>query len=188
MKLGTLVAILLLALAASLTLTASQAQTPSTPTAPAPTPTQSVAPVAASAPEQPVPFSHKQHAGALQLPCEFCHTPSRSGETVAIPQAAACMQCHQTMATSDPGVQNLASYAKTNATIPWVRVYQLPSFVSFSHKVHMEHGSTCQECHGQVAQRDRLYKETDISMAGCMNCHRAKKASLDCDTCHTLEQ
>ncbi|MHB1936593.1 MAG: cytochrome c3 family protein [Acidobacteriaceae bacterium] len=139
-------------------------------------------------PVQPVPFSHKQHAGTLNMPCEYCHTPSRSGETLAIPRASFCMQCHQTIATDNPGVQKLAAYAKSNATIPWVRIYELPSFVSFSHKVHLQHGATCQECHGPVAERARMYKESDISMAGCVNCHRAKQASTDCSTCHTLEQ
>jgi Zn ribbon nucleic-acid-binding protein len=146
------------------------------------------APAELEGPMQPVPFSHKQHAGTLQLPCEFCHAPSRSGDTVKIPQAEMCMQCHQTMATGNPGVQKLASYAKTGATIPWARVYELPSFVSFSHKRHMKSGATCQECHGPVAERVQLYKESDISMAGCMNCHRAKNASLDCNTCHRIDQ
>jgi predicted CXXCH cytochrome family protein len=147
---------------------------------------QSTPPVAASGPEQPIPFSHKQHAGTLQLSCEFCHAPSKSGATLVIPQAAVCMQCHQSVATANPGVQKLANYAKTNATIPWVRVYQLPSFVTFSHRVHMEHGNTCTECHGEAAQQDRIYKATDISMAGCINCHRQKNAAVECDTCHTL--
>ena len=150
--------------------------------APNPTPAEMEGPV------QPIPFSHKQHAGTLQLPCEFCHAPSRTGETLKIPQAEMCMQCHETMATNDPGVQKLASYAKTGATIPWVRVYELPSFVSFSHKRHMKAGATCQECHGPVAERVRLYKESDISMAGCMNCHRAKNASVECNTCHRIDQ
>lgn len=139
-------------------------------------------------PVQPVPFSHKQHAGTLKMPCQYCHTLSRSGETLLIPQASFCMQCHQTIATDNPGVQKLAEYAKTDRTIPWVRIYELPSFVSFSHKVHLEHGATCEECHGAVAQRVRLYKESDISMATCVNCHRAKQASTDCSTCHMLEQ
>ncbi|MHB8303211.1 MAG: cytochrome c3 family protein [Acidobacteriaceae bacterium] len=150
--------------------------------------TQTVEAAPLRGPVQPVPFSHKQHAGTLQLPCEFCHAPVRRGETVAIPQAAQCMQCHQTMDTENPGVQKLASYAKDNATIPWVRVYELPSFVSFSHKTHMQRGATCQECHGPVAKRIQLYKESDISMAGCVNCHRAKKASVECDTCHRIDQ
>ncbi|MGB8477347.1 MAG: cytochrome c3 family protein [Acidobacteriaceae bacterium] len=137
---------------------------------------------------QPVPFSHKEHAGMLKMPCEYCHTLSRSGETLLIPRASFCMQCHQTIATDNPGVQKLAEYAKTDRTIPWVRIYELPSFVSFSHKVHLKHGATCEECHGEVAQRVRLYKASDISMATCVNCHRAKQASIDCSTCHMLEQ
>jgi hypothetical protein len=140
------------------------------------------------APMQPVPFSHKQHAGTLKMPCEYCHTPSRSGETLMIPRASFCMQCHQTLATDNPGVQKLAEYAKTDRTIPWVRIYELPSFVSFSHKVHLQHGATCEECHGAVAEHGQLYKEFDISMATCVNCHRAKQASIDCSTCHMLEQ
>ena len=149
---------------------------------------QNPTPALMEGPVQPIPFSHKQHAGTLQLPCEFCHAPSRTGETVKIPQAAACMECHETMAKNNPGVQKLASYAKSNTTIPWVRVYELPSFVSFSHKRHLKSGATCQQCHGPVAERVQLYQESDISMAGCMNCHRAKNASLDCNTCHRIDQ
>lgn len=151
-------------------------------------PVQNTAPTPLPGPAQPVPFSHKQHAGTLQLPCEFCHVVSRSGETVAIPRGVICMQCHQTMDTGDPGVQKLAAYAKLGTTILWIRIYQLPSFVNFSHKTHLLGGVTCQECHGPVQERVQLYKETDISMAGCISCHRAKKASIDCETCHMLEQ
>jgi Zn ribbon nucleic-acid-binding protein len=139
-------------------------------------------------PMQPVPFNHKQHAGTLKMPCEYCHTLSRSGETLLIPRASFCMQCHQTIATDNPGVQKLAEYAKTDRTIPWVRIYELPSFVSFSHKVHLQHGAACEQCHGAVAERVQLYKESDISMATCVNCHRARQASIDCSTCHMLEQ
>lgn len=184
--------VFLIGLAVLIVFSVSWAQTTPAPTssqaAQAPSSGQAPAPVAETGPEQPIPFSHKIHAGTVGLSCEFCHTMSKSGETLAIPQAATCMQCHATMATSNPGVQKLAGFAKAGRTIPWVRVYQLPSFVTFSHKTHLDHGNTCQECHGPVAQRDRLFMETDISMAGCMNCHRIKKASVECDTCHELEQ
>jgi Cytochrome c7 and related cytochrome c/Class III cytochrome C family len=159
---------------------------PATPAAIIPAPVQSSA--ASSAPDQPIAFSHKKHAGELQMRCKFCHAPSRSGETLAIPQAATCMSCHATVATFNPEIQKLANYAKASETIPWVRVYQLPSFVTFSHKVHVDHGNTCQECHGQVTERDQLFQESDISMGGCINCHRIKKASTECDTCHMLQQ
>jgi hypothetical protein len=60
--------------------------------------------------------------------------------------------------------------------------------VTFSHKMHLDHGNTCQECHGPVNERDQIFLETDISMGGCLNCHRLKKASTECDTCHMLQQ
>jgi hypothetical protein len=138
-------------------------------------------------PLQPIPFSHKIHAGRLKIECKYCHQPRKSGATLTIPQAADCMVCHRTLATSDPGVQRLAGYAKRNQLIPWVRVYQLPSFVHFSHKAHTSGGVTCQECHGDVAQQTHIFKASDISMGGCLKCHEAKKAPISCDTCHEID-
>jgi len=141
-----------------------------------------------AAPEQPLPFSHRNHAGTLGLTCETCHIVSRSGENLSIPQAVVCMRCHQTTAADKPVIQKLSNYAKSNATIPWIRIYQLPSFVTFSHKTHNDHGNTCLECHGPVATREQIFKEASLSMKWCVDCHTAKKASTDCNTCHTLQQ
>jgi predicted CXXCH cytochrome family protein len=124
----------------------------------------------------------------MSLPCQTCHTPSPSGEALRIPQAQVCMQCHQTVAADRPAIQKLASYAQSNSPIPWVRIYELQSFVTFSHKTHLDHGATCEQCHGAVSTRDRLSKESDLSMKWCVDCHTAKRASIDCNACHTLEQ
>ena len=94
------------------------------------------------------------------------------------------MDCHAAIKQDSPAIQRLAAAAKEGRAIQWMRVYAIPSFVDFSHRAHLEKGNTCQECHGPVAERDQLAKETDLTMAGCMNCHRAKKASLDCAYCH----
>ncbi len=149
---------------------------------------QPAAQAATSGPEQPLPYSHKKHAGTLGLPCETCHVASRSGESLSIPQAAVCMQCHQTIATDKPAIQKLSEYAKSNTPIRWIRIYELPSFVGFSHKTHIDHGNTCQECHGPVATREQMFKEAPLSMKWCVDCHTAKKASTDCNTCHSLQQ
>ncbi|HWF65840.1 MAG TPA: cytochrome c3 family protein [Acidobacteriaceae bacterium] len=156
--------------------------TSTTVSAPAQTARQALAPL------QPIPFSHKQHAGTLNMPCQYCHTTSRSGDAVLIPPATFCMQCHQTIDTTNPDIQKLAAYAKSNTPIPWIRIYELPSFVTFSHRTHLLHGATCQECHGPVAERTQLYKENDISMASCVACHTVKNASTGCNTCHSLNQ
>jgi hypothetical protein len=64
-------------------------------------------------------------------------------------------------------------------------VYRIADWVSFNHKKHLSvEGVTCESCHGMVAERDALAREKDISMAACMDCHRATKASNDCLLCH----
>jgi hypothetical protein len=132
---------------------------------------------------QPLPYSHKQHL-SLGLKCKECHTMPDPGESMGIPAATKCMACHQTVKADSEAIQKLAAYAKDKRPVPWVRVYQIPSYVAFSHKIHLETGATCQTCHGEVQERTQLWKEVDISMGGCMECHRINKASNDCTYCH----
>ncbi len=141
----------------------------------------------ATAPAQPIPFSHKQHVQTAKLGCNDCHKPSRSGAALLIPQAATCMQCHTAIAADKPAIQKLADSAKSGDPIPWVRVYQVPSFVQFSNKVHTAANNTCTECHGDVGNVDAVARVTDISMGGCLNCHKQKNAQTACNTCHELQ-
>ena len=138
----------------------------------------------ANPPEQPIAYSHKLHAGTMKLKCAMCHTNPDPGEMMRFPAVSTCMQCHSAIKTDSPDIQRLAAYAKNDKEIKWARVYQIPSFVNFSHRTHMETGNQCAECHGKVQERVALFKEGDISMGGCMNCHRLKKASIDCSYCH----
>ena len=135
-------------------------------------------------PQQPVAFSHKLHAGTLELKCSQCHPNPDPGERMSIAAASSCMQCHAEIGVDRPEIQKLAAFAKNSREIRWARIYQIPADVMFSHKSHLAIGSTCKECHGQVAERDRLYLEGDISMGGCINCHKTKEASVDCTYCH----
>jgi len=144
---------------------------------------QKIAPPPAP-PEQPLPFSHKAHAGALKLACKMCHKSPDPGEMMGFVPPAVCMQCHSAIKTDSPAIQKLAALARENREIRWARVYQIPLYVAFSHRFHGEGGVTCQECHGNVAEREALFREGDISMGGCMNCHRTKKISNRCNFCH----
>lgn len=140
-------------------------------------------PTSPTPPEQPIPYSHKKHL-AMGLACKNCHTSPDPGETMGIPATSVCMGCHAKIRTDSPAIQKLAKYHQDKAEVPWVRVYQIPTYVFFSHKAHLGTGAKCETCHGPVATRDALFKETDISMGGCMNCHRQNKASNDCTFCH----
>ena len=136
-------------------------------------------------PEQPLPFSHKQHL-ALKLDCSMCHAMPDPGHAATLPPTSTCMGCHERVKTESPAIQQLAGAHATGGTIPWKRVYRLPDFVSFSHKTHTTGAAAadCEGCHGPVREMDVMQRVRDISMAACLDCHQQKQASTRCDACH----
>ena len=139
---------------------------------------------AEAAPAQPIPFSHKTHAGTLEIDCATCHPNPDPGEAMTIAPPPMCMECHSTFKAESPEIRELEKAAQEGRDVSWVRVYQIPSYVWFSHRTHLDAGNQCAECHGPVAERDQLSREGDVSMAGCVNCHLAKGSSTDCAYCH----
>lgn len=138
----------------------------------------------ANAPAQPIAFNHKLHVQTAKMTCNQCHEPRGEGSTLALPQPAKCMTCHVSIATDKPEIKRLAEAAKNEDPILWVRVYHVPSFVTFSHKTHAV--NKCEECHGPVAERTAIAQERDTTMGSCIACHQAKGAPTTCDTCHAL--
>ncbi len=136
------------------------------------------------APVQPLPYSHKTHA-ALGLECRTCHVNPAPGRLMTFPPPAFCMGCHQSVASDRSAIQKLATFAASGKPIPWVRVYQLPGYVFWSHAAHLRPDVTCADCHGPVAERDAIAQETNIvTMAGCVSCHDRRQVFTDCGDCH----
>lgn len=144
----------------------------------------SLLPRNARAPEQPIAFSHKIHAGDYQIPCLYCHTNARRSPVAGIPSVQLCMGCHKITAADRPEVQKLHGYWNRKEPIPWVKVYDQPDFVHFSHMSHVQAGIACQECHGPVETMDRIREAVILTMDRCVACHQRRQASLDCATCH----
>jgi hypothetical protein len=46
-------------------------------------------------PPQPIAFSHRQHAGDLQISCQYCHYGAENSRHAGIPAAGLCMNCHR---------------------------------------------------------------------------------------------
>ncbi|MBS1261162.1 MAG: Menaquinone reductase, multiheme cytochrome c subunit [Calditrichaeota bacterium] len=46
-------------------------------------------------PEQPIAFSHRLHAGELQVDCRYCHSQVETGRFAGVPAADVCMNCHR---------------------------------------------------------------------------------------------
>ena len=46
-------------------------------------------------PVQPVAFSHRLHAGEMQIACLYCHAGAEASRHAGIPPASTCMNCHK---------------------------------------------------------------------------------------------
>ena len=46
-------------------------------------------------PKQPIAFSHRLHAGELQMSCLYCHSGAESSRHAGVPAANVCMNCHR---------------------------------------------------------------------------------------------
>jgi hypothetical protein len=136
------------------------------------------------APEQPIPYSHKQHL-AFGLQCKECHTNPEPGKLMRFPETAKCMQCHVTIAKDKPSIQKIAEYSASNKEIPWLRVYKVIPGVSWTHRAHLDAGVKCETCHGEVRQLAAMSEVTSVvTMYSCLNCHEMNHAKTSCDTCH----
>ncbi len=124
------------------------------------------------APEQPVNYSHALHAGAMEIPCAYCHFGAERGRYAGIPPAAICMNCHSQVVPTHPEIQKLREALTNNEPIEWVRVHTLPDHVYFNHSVHIGAGVQCQTCHGPVEQMARVEQFAPLTMGWCVNCHR----------------
>jgi predicted CXXCH cytochrome family protein len=145
---------------------------------------------AGDAPEQPIAFSHKIHAGDNGIPCLYCHVGADDGPVATIPAVQTCMGCHKMVATSKPEIKKLQSYWDKKQPIPWLRVYDIPDHARFTHKRHVDAGLACQTCHGPIQTMERVKLQQNLTMGFCVKCHKARlnstpnPTSLDCATCH----
>jgi hypothetical protein len=150
-------------------------------------------------PKQPVPFSHKLHAGQLKLDCRYCHNTVEKAGHAAIPPSATCGNCHggnRTTASLVDGVVKpgrdlgivhaenpLLQPLRTSLEDPdqpllWERVHDLPDFVYFNHSAHINRGVSCVSCHGRIDQMEVVQQIESLSMKWCLDCHRNPEKHL----------
>lgn len=123
-------------------------------------------------PTQPIPFSHRVHAGDLGMDCRFCHHEVERSGHANIPSADLCMNCHKSVKADSPAIKQLALHAASNVATPWVQVHKLPDYARFNHSVHVAKGVACASCHGRIDQMDQVRQTQPLSMAFCLDCHK----------------
>src|SRR5215831_15473446 len=79
--------------------------------------------------EQPVQFSHQHHVAGLGIDCRFCHTTVETAASAGIPPTKTCMNCHSQIWLTSPYLEPVRASYRTNESVPWTRVYDLPDYV-----------------------------------------------------------
>jgi hypothetical protein len=134
------------------------------------------------APPQPIPFSHRVHAGNNKIPCQYCHTGADRSRHAGVPPLQTCMNCHKVTKTDSVWIQKIAKRVAADEAVSWERVYALPDHVYFDHRPHVNGGIACQTCHGAVEGMEILARAMNMRMGACLECHRNPAAALPKDS------
>src|SRR5881392_1252804 len=122
--------------------------------------------------EQPVPFSHQHHVAGLGLDCRYCHTSVEHSSFAGIPPTKTCMNCHSQIWVGSDMLEPVRESYRTNQSLRWARVYNLPGFVYFDHSIHIHKGVGCASCHGRIDDMPFTYQAPSLLMEWCLDCHR----------------
>ncbi len=136
------------------------------------------------APDQPIKFSHKVHAGDNGIDCMYCHTTVEEGKSAGIPAPNLCMNCHVLIREGTNSgkfeIAKIVDAVENNKPEEWIRIHNLPDHVFFSHAVHVKSGKLdCKQCHGPVEEMDLMEQHSDLSMGWCINCHRDTRVNFE---------
>ncbi len=132
------------------------------------------------APEQPIPFSHKLHAGYYEIDCKYCHTGVEKSKSANIPSANICMNCHNAIRQESPNMQKIYQAIENDEPIQWVRVHNLPDLAYFNHAQHVKVGGIeCETCHGDIKNMEVVQQHSLLTMGWCINCHRETEINAD---------
>jgi hypothetical protein len=121
---------------------------------------------------QPVPFSHQHHVGGMGIDCRYCHTSVEVAASAGMPPTKTCMNCHSQIWNQSPMLEPVRESFRTDRSIEWVRVHDLPDFAYFQHASHVNKGIGCSTCHGRVDRMPLMAQAASLQMEWCLECHR----------------
>jgi hypothetical protein len=123
-------------------------------------------------PKQPIPFSHRLHAGEMGMDCRYCHSTAEWSAFAAVPENAICMNCHSVVKADSPKLEPLRESVAGGEALAWTRVHMLPDYAFYDHSVHLAAGVGCATCHGRIDQMEVVAQQEPLSMDWCLACHR----------------
>ncbi len=130
------------------------------------------------APEQPVAYSHRLHAGQLGMDCRYCHNWVEVSQHANVPPTQTCMNCHNQVQVNSLKLLPVRESWATGRPIEWVKVHHLPDYAHFSHAIHVNNGVGCETCHGRIDEMEVVQQVSSLSMGWCLECHRQPELYL----------
>ena len=122
--------------------------------------------------EQPVPFSHQHHVAGIGIDCRYCHTSVEVAASAGIPPTETCMNCHSQIWSNSPTLEPVRESFRSDKSIEWRRIHDLPDYAYFNHSAHVNKGVGCTTCHGRVDQMPLMRQHATLQMEWCLDCHR----------------
>ena len=129
-------------------------------------------------PRQPVPYSHRLHAGQMGMDCRYCHANVEVSAKAMIPPTQVCMGCHAMIKTESARLAPVRASWESGKPVEWVQVHKLPDHAYFNHSAHLSAGVGCVTCHGRVDQMEVVRAEAPLGMGWCLECHRDPQPNL----------
>ncbi len=136
---------------------------------------------------QPVAFNHLKHTSDLGLACDFCHKYVRSGAHAGLPDAGTCSMCHRAPQGDSAEAARVTELLEAGDPLRFNKLFRLPDHVFYTHRRHVGIAELeCANCHGAIAETERPPERAlvRVSMDSCMDCHRVRGETLDCNACH----
>ena len=135
--------------------------------------------------EQPIAFSHKLHVNNNGIPCQYCHLYARRSFSSGVPPVSTCVGCHgskeiKLIKPESVEVDKMRDYWHRGEPIPWVKIHDIPDFVRFPHKAHINADSSRfiddagAGCDMEKAPRTLECKLAQFRIGGderCLACH-----------------
>jgi len=131
-------------------------------------------------PAQPIAYSHKLHAGDLQIQCTYCHFGADKSRHAGIPPMNVCMNCHMSVTSTLAAVKREEEAAKQANRAP--QTVESPELRKLYNALALD--EELMPIPGQAPKPiawKRIHKLPDFVYFD----HRAHiAATVSCQTCH----
>jgi hypothetical protein len=131
-------------------------------------------------PMQPIAFSHRLHAGEMQISCLYCHSGAERSRHAGIPAASTCMNCHRFVTAPLGAIREEDELAKKENRLPRrivsPEIQKLYDALALNDKMQREPSSAL-----QPIAWTKVYNLPDFAYFD----HRAHvSAGVACQKCH----